>query len=402
MSLADRLKQTPEVPDEDYRPTVEFDSRGAVTIDTGVVYQPPGQPPEYAQLLRDIGRDPDHFRLVAILYEKHWQVPYRPYIRDEAGDPMFSPTGKPLLDEQQFRWAASYKLHVEPINADAAPNALDDIVRAARVERRAGTGPSWFVFQAGDLQIGKRSRDGATDQIVERFVQSVEAAVDEFKASKRFGVEGIQVSFPGDCIEGNQSQNGRNLWLTQETITEQVLIFQRLIMFAVEAFAPLTERVFVDVVNGNHDEAQRQQNTYPGNGWATKAATSVWDSLKLHPLAFSHVDIRIPDKWSGSLTVPVGDTVVTVAHGHQWRRDKAFDWWANQAIGNHAPGGAQILQHGHWHEWMVRSNADRTVVCSPTFDCGSDWFRETKGGTSRRGAVTYLLRSGEVSRMGIV
>jgi predicted chitinase len=47
-----------------------------------------------------------------------------------------------------------------------------------------------------------------------------------------------------------------------------VLMFQRLLAYTAETFAPLTERVFLNVVNGNHDEAQHDQNTYPGNGWA--------------------------------------------------------------------------------------------------------------------------------------
>ncbi len=117
---------------------------------------------------------------------------------------------------------------------------------------------------------------------------------------------------PGDCVEGNQSQGGRNLWQTQETITEQTRILRRLMMHTVEAFAPLVDQVMLDTVNGNHDEAQRQQNTYPGDGWATEAATAVADALTLNPTSFGHVTVRVPEKWSGSMTVPVGDTVVTM------------------------------------------------------------------------------------------
>lgn len=397
MSLADRLSEYPAAEEPSVPPSrVEFDG-GRGHIETTVQGDTPRDiGPILRECLLAAGHDPDTVRIGAKLKESHWQQRARKLTWSDK----YQTNVK--CSEFETVWLHCYKF--ETFLGDAAPTsaAIEEIIRSARVERRPATGPHWFVFQAGDLQIGKRSRDGSTAEIVERFAQSVDAAVDKFRELKPRGVEGIQVSFPGDCIEGNQSQKGQNLWLTQETITEQVLMFQRLIMLTVEAFAPLTERVFVDVVNGNHDQAQRQQNTYPGDGWATKAATSVWDALKLSPLAFGHVDIRVPEKWSGHMTVPVGDTVVTVAHGHQWSRDKAFDWWAKQAIGNQAPAGAHLLQHGHWHEWMVRSNAERIVVCSPTFDCGSDWYREKKGATSRRGAVAYLLRSGEVTDMGIV
>lgn len=298
-------------------------------------------------------------------------------------------------------WLSAYRFHLGPRALASAPD-IEHIVRRARAERRPGTGPHWFVFQAGDLQIGKRSRDGSTEEILDRYVRSVEDSVREFAALKRYGIEGIQVSFPGDCIEGNQSQQGKNLWLTQETITEQTRIFRRLIMYTIDAFAPLTGRVFVDVVNGNHDQAQRQQNTYPGDGWATEAAVSVSDALTLNPLAFGHVEVRVPEKWSGHMTVPVGDTLVTVTHGHQWRRNKAMDWWAAQAVNNQPPAASAVLQHGHWHEWRIESSAERMVIGSSTFDCGSDWYRETNGGMSRRGGLVYLLRAGEASRMTLV
>lgn len=385
MSLADRLLEQPNPDEPQYTPHFEFDPRsGEGTISTGPM--PISEEFNFDEVLRRFNKDPAVYELVVEPAETIWEQSRR------------------NRDTNEFETVLlhAWKNARFQRKTTTSTTELDAIVKRARAERRPGTGPHWFIFQAGDLQLGKRSRDGSTEEILERYFQSVEAAKEEFATLKRLGVEGIQVSMPGDCLEGNQSQSGRNLWLTQQTITEQVVMFQRLIMLTVEAFAPLTERVFIDVCNGNHDESQRQQSTYPGDGWATTAATLVSDSLKHNPLAFGHIEVRVPEKWSGHMTVPVGDTIVTVVHGHQWRRDKAMDWWANQAIGNHPPGAAQLLQHGHWHEFMVRTNADRTVVTSPTFDCGSDWYRNKTGATSRRGAAVYLLRDGDVSRMSVV
>lgn len=393
MSLADHLSASPTATEQQYTPKTEFDG-SAGFIQTGPM-PATEQPPDYVDILRQFGYDPTQVRIVGSPRIARWEVAYREKHYDDLG--------KPVNGDLETRWLASYRFYIAPVADLVTVADVETIARRARVERRAGTGPHWFVFQAGDMQIGKISRDGATDEILARYFQSLEAAKDEFAALKRHGIEGIQVSMPGDCIEGNQSQKGRNMRNTEQTITEQLLIFQRLLMYTAEAFAPLAERVFVDVVNGNHDEAQREPvETYPGDGWATTAAALMSDALKLNPLALGHVEVRVPEKWSGQMTVPVGDTVVTVVHGHQWRRDKSFDWWAGQAIGNHPPGAAQIMQHGHWHEWQVRSNADRTVVGSPTFDCGSDWYRNIKGGSSKRGAAAYLLRNGEVSRMSIL
>lgn len=372
--LSERLAAIPSVDEPQYTPKTEFDG---VTghIQTGAMENPPT---DYTELLEQFGYDPTQVRIVGHPRTSRWQT----------------------YDE---RWLTSYRFNIAPVSPLVDMGSFADVVKQARVVRRQATGPHWFVFQAGDHQLGKISRDGSTEQIVQRYVQSVEAAKREFAALKNRGIEGIQVSIPGDCIEGNQSQGGRNQgYLTKETITEQVLIFQRLLMYTVEEFAPLAEQVKVTVVGGNHDDAQRDLNTVPGNNWATTAATLVHDRLGDNPLAFGHVQVLVPDKWSGAMTVPIGDTVVTVVHGHQWRPGQGMKWWSGQALGNLPPGGSQILQCGHYHSWEIETTADRTLIQSPTFDCGSDWYREKTGATGRRGALTYLLKSGEVSCMSVV
>jgi hypothetical protein len=382
VSLTERLQAQPAADEPKYTPRTEFDGCSGF-IQTGPLTE---QPADFTALLREFGYDPDAVCISGHPRISRWQQRAR----------------NRETNEFETVWLAAYRFNLASICLNVSAD-IQAIVKAARVERRPGNGPHWLVFQAGDLQIGKRSRDGSTEEILKRYVQSVESACTEFASLKRLGIEGIQICMPGDCIEGNQSQKGQNLWLTQETITEQVLIFQRLVMLTIEAFAPLTERVFVDVVNGNHDEAQRQQNTYPGNGWATTAATMTSDVLKQNPLAFGHVEVRVPPKWQGHMTVPVGDTVVTVIHGHQWRRrERAMNWWAEQSVHNQPPGAAQVLQAGHYHTWALEGHATKTVVYSPTFDLGSDWYREQHGAESRRGALVYLMRSGEITRISVV
>lgn len=294
-----------------------------------------------------------------------------------------------------------YKLR-ERATAPDINDLVDQAKKAKRHRDKPSDGPYWFVYQAGDLQVGKRSRDGATEEIVEFFTGSVYRAADELDRVGKMGVAGVQLCFPGDCLEGGVSQNGRNAWLTQETVPEQTRIFRRLLLHTVEVFAPLTDKIYLDVVNGNHDQAQRQWNTYPGDGWATECAIAVDDALKMNPDAYGHVGVRVPDKWSGHMTVPVGDSVVTVAHGHQWARNQGMKWWSEQALNQQHPAASHVLQHGHIHTYELQTTRDRIRISSPTFDCGSDWFRETHGGDSKRGGLVYLLSAGEVSRLSVV
>jgi predicted phosphodiesterase len=403
-ALGDELARGPSVSESEFKPSVEFTGRFA-TVSTGTVFQLPDQPPEYEDLLRQFGRDPSRFRLVSVDYEKHWQVPYRPYIRGENGEPVYGDDGQPLLEEQAFRWAASYKLRVEEVDDPNVVANFEEIVKRARVERRSSTGSYWFVFQASDTQLGKRSRDGSLDEIIERYVESVDLAKEEIVRLRRsHGVAGIQISMPGDCIEGGVSQKGQNMgYLTTLTTPQQVTVLERLMLYSVEQFASLGEQVLLTVVNGNHDQSQRQINTNPGDGWATQAATATDIALKMNPLQYGHVSVMIPDEWSGSMTLPVGDTVVTVVHGHQWVRwTAAMTWLSQQAVHNQPAGACQVLQHGHYHTWRTEAHKTKTIVCSSTYDCGSDHYREKHGADARRGGLVYLMRDGEVSRMSLV
>jgi len=375
--LADRLKQYPSAKEEKYQPRTEFDGvRGY--LQTAPLESPPEQA-DWDDLLRQFGYDPATVRIVGNVRTSRWQ-------------------------RYDGEWLQAYRFNLEGVGAAPGVDDLEALIRKAKAHKAAGSGPHWMVFQASDLQLGKRGRDGGTEQIVERYVAAVESAVKEFKALKRNGIEGIQLSFPGDCLEGSVSQGGKNLgFLTGETVPEQFRIFRRLLMHTVEQFAPLVDRLLVTVVNGNHDEAQRTINTNPGDGWATEAAISLDDALRMNGAAYGHVEVKVPDEWTGCLTEKVGDTVVTVIHGHQWRQQhQAGVWWQKQAYHLQPPGAAQVLQHGHFHTLYVERDAVKTRICSPTLDTGSDYFRERNGAESLRGGLVYLLRAGDVSRLTLV
>lgn len=374
-NLAKLLSQ-PTAVEATAKTTISLEDDGSYTYSQSVANASRMQTPQ--EMLEFFGHDPDKWMVVGEVSIGHRE-----------------------LADGRYLSTYRYRLRLKPQAVDI--DALVSSVQKARKHRQIPTGGDyWFCFQAGDLQLGKRSREGSTEEILERYFTSLSDAVDEFRHLRKHGIAGIQVSFPGDCMEGVVSQNGKNAWLTEQTMPEQTRIFRRLLMQTVQTFAPLTNSLYLDVVNGNHDEAQRQWNTYPGDGWATECAITVDDALKMNPDAFGHVTVRVPEKWSGHMTVPVGDSVVTVAHGHQWGRNQGMRWWSEQALNLQNPSAANLLQHGHIHTYELETTRDRTRLSSPTFDCGSDWYRETHGGESKRGALVYLLKGGEVSRLSVV
>lgn len=373
MSIAKKIDQLaqPTSKEVEFTPRTEFDGTSGFIQTKGME----AEPADHRELLEQFGYDPDEVRIIGAPRVSRWQV-------------------------YDGRWLAAYKFQIGPV----AKSSIDDLVGLVgkyKAHKPSGaTGIGVFNFQAGDQQLGKIDGDG-TEGTVERFLDSVEVAKAEFKAlSKRRSIGGINLMFPGDCIEGIVSQNGKNMWRTELTITEQLRLFRRLLMKTVEEFAPLSDNVWLRVVNGNHDEATRVQNTRPDDGFATEQAIAVADALKMNEKAFGHVVVEVPPVDQSWMTVKSFDTVYTIAHGHQWRRGKAMDWIANQALHNTNVAACDLLVHGHEHRWTVDTNGARKVICSPTYDGGSLWL--DNGSYSLRGGLTYVTTGADVTDMRVV
>lgn len=296
-----------------------------------------------------------------------------------------------------------YRFAVEP---DGSTVRMDDILaligkRKARPSTVA-TGVGVFETLVGDLQLGKIDGDGV-DGTIDAFEASIHRAVLDFKEKRRRHSIGlVHIPFLGDCIEGNQSQNGKNMWRTSLTVTEQTRLFRRLMLHAIDSFAPLVERVEVDVVNGNHDQVQRFQETRADDGHATEAAIALADGLVLNPSAYGHVGVFVPERDSWDITREVGSSVITMAHGHMWARGKAMEWWKGMTFNGHLPGHSQFLFHGHEHEFSVQSKKDRVVFCVPPFESESRWWMNKTGDRSMRGAITMVTNGGTFSDVSVV
>ena len=296
-----------------------------------------------------------------------------------------------------------YRFAVEP--AVTAASNIDELVRSIsrkKAPTAPASGPGTFHWLAGDLQLGKMDGDGS-EGIVDRVVKSIDNAVIDFKALRKNRSLGlVHLAWLGDCGEGNQSQKGNNMWRTELTVTEQYRVFRRLMLYAIDSFAPLVESIESDVVNGNHDDVQRMQTTRADDGHATEAAIALADGLELNPAAYGHVRTFVPNKDEMSITRQVGDSVMTMTHGHHWRRGKAFDWWAGQSLNLQAPASSTFLLHAHEHQLYMTAKRDRTIMCVPTFESESTWWRHKTGDVSKPGALVMTTQGGEFRDMRVV
>lgn len=255
-----------------------------------------------------------------------------------------------------------------------------------------------YVHAISDWQVGKVAYGLGSEESAQRILDALDASVKRVKAEhKRRGVGTIVIAGLGDLCEGVVSQKGAVALASDLGVTEQLRIVRRLLLEHVKAFAPLAERVILASVPGNHDEPHRLMGGRPraDDSFAVDAAVQVGDALNLAG-GYDHVDIVLPDIDDLTVTIEAAGTIIGMAHGHQYRRGKAHEWWAKQSHARHRIGAAHMLLTGHYHHLHMHEEAGRLHLQSPTTDPGSPWWNQKEGGQPGNGkVVTLLTREGE-------
>ena len=330
---------------------------------------------DFSEILVGFGIDPNEFEIEGKVRLSKWQI--------------FDGT-----------WRTSYRFNI--IRKSAAGSVdiseLIKLVQDVKPEAPITTGDYAFVFAAGDLQLGKMDGDGV-EGTVRRYRQSLQKAVNKVHANRHL-IGPIVISFVGDCIEGMVSQNGRNAWRTVLTTTQQVNLLRQLIIETVKAFAPLTSDLRVVSVPGNHDEAQRQPVSTDGSdSWAVDALRAVSQGLEFNHEAFGHVTCEEVAFDELTKVIEVAGTKIAHAHGHQWKRDKHWEWWSGQHWGGHEIGKADILIAGHFHTGKYEQENFKHYVRTPSFEQESTYFRHLTGKVGNPSAVTFLTKNAEITNI---
>lgn len=260
----------------------------------------------------------------------------------------------------------------------------------------------WFVFAASDWQVGKFESDPA--RLVERITAAIRESVETYRAMSLRGDAGnVHIAFLGDEIEGFVSQGGKNIWRTTIPLTEQIRIIRRLMLEAVTAFAEVAPRVTVVAVPSNHGQAIREPGiTTYDDDHGVEALVSVADALALSG-KYPHVETFVPKRDSQLVTLQVGSTVITHAHGHQWRTNKHFDWWKGWSFEKGSdPREADILLCGHGHHLHIETSGTRTFVMAPSSESESTWFKNGTGTHGNPGTLIFTVHEGKAQGFTVV
>lgn len=264
-----------------------------------------------------------------------------------------------------------------------------------------------FVVCPADLQVGKVSDKGGTDELEARVKASFDRAADKAKAAGGYPV--IVMADLGDIIE-----NFYNVASQRETndrdLTTQVRIARKLMAYGINVLAPYCQRMYVVSVPSNHASVRvsfKSDAAHPSNDWGVEINHQLSDVFSDRE-EFNHVNFVTPDGLNDTvgLALQIGDdrTTFGFVHGHQAvKAEKLGDWWRGQALGRGPVSTADILLAGHFHSFrMSQAGDERWVIVAPSSDNGSDWYRRITGDVATAGMLTFEATNGSWQNLEIV
>lgn len=347
-------------------------TRGAVEVDA-----------REETLLTNSGFDPAEWTITGPIRHSTWEAQ--------------TPSG--IQELTSFRFNVQ---RISPVRTD-----IEELLKNVRRRKSApkpGAGAATFHLANGDYQFGKKDGDG-TAGTLDRVIKSIDIAASEFRQSRKHSTAFAHLSFMGDCLEGFVSQGGKNAWRTELTLTEQLRLTRRVFLYAIDQFAPLTERLTVVSVPGNHDEAVRSpgMTTYD-DSFAIDALVAVTDAMALNPAVYGHVETFIPRHDELSVTLDVNGTVVTHYHGHQHRRGKHWEWWQGSSFDRRYPDlyQADVALSAHGHTFQLDTKGDRTWIMTPAQEQESTWWRHRTGDRGAPGALIFTTEGGRAGGFTVV
>lgn len=391
MSLADDLasqgaesvrRDRPQHP-QGWEPGISFNGQTG-TITSRPIAEPG---PDWAELLRVWGFDPDKVEVVEPVQVRTWDAAigngetrtmwyYRAGIRQRRES---APDVAELIAEIRRHRSTKPRVSV----------GAEQVASAERVETA-------FIYCAADWQIGKKGTDAA----VARVLASFDAAAERYRELRKIGrrFDAIYFLGLGDLVEGCKDHYAMQEFEVELDNRAQVRLARRLWIKGVETFAPLAPRLVCAGIGGNHGEERRDGKAFTTFADNKDVAVLEGAAEVIRASRYENVSCLVPEH-ELTLTLDIGGLIVGIAHGHQARRgttpqQKVREWWKDQAFGRRPVGDADLLITGHYHHLSLLSDGGRTHMQAPTMDSGSQWWEETAGMPTTPGALTFTVQGG--------
>lgn len=378
-----------------WEPGVVWDGeRGTIT--TNAVYEPPK---DWTDLLRQRGLDPDLYEIVGDTIR--W-TSFDGWRRDAQGEQAYSTI------------CYSYKadIRLKGKRVEDLTEIYQSVKKSKKPSKQPPTGGSTFVVALSDWQIGNRDGGGVEKQ-VEAIAALPDTISDRVKSLRKSGVDigHIVIAGLGDLGEGTCGHYPAQQFRIELDRREQLKIVRRGIRDIVMAIAPLSEKVTVTAVGGNHGENRGLAGkafTTTGDNDDVAVFEQIAEAFQLNPDAFGHVGWRLPlERLTTSMNIE--GHIVAFTHGHLSKpgpnaAQAIWNWWKDQSHGRAHKGvaDADILITGHYHHFNVKEQEGRAVFICPSLTQVGEYFSDAYGVKTRTGTLSMTIDKAGWSNLALL
>jgi hypothetical protein len=252
-----------------------------------------------------------------------------------------------------------------------------------------------FVFCFADPQVGKVDINGGTDQLLDRYMNSLHHAEEKLQKEPALHIVWADL---GDGIE-NFCNTSSQRQTNDLNLVEQVRVLRRMQLEGLRRLSKYAPVTHVSVPS-NHSQNRvgfQQPASTAHDDWGLEVQEQLAEVFQAagfqdNPIGFLRPEAHLE---SASFETPDG-TILGFVHGHRAGQQNGLErWWAGQALGRQPTANAHILLSGHFHNWSQYEVGDgRFIITVPSLDGGSSWFTVSRGNVSTAGVLTLRVREG--------
>ena len=368
-----------------WEPGVVWDGKkGTITTDT--LYETPS---DWSDLLAARGLDPTKYEIVGDTIR--W-CSYDGWKRENPED-----TATSCIC---YSFKAEIRLK-NPANSIDLEELYKDVRKKKKGAKVPPSGDETFLVALSDWQVGNRDGGGVKRQ-AEKIAELVDAIPDRIADLRRAGhkIGHIAVVGLGDLGEGTCGHYPAQQFRIELDRREQLKLVRRGIRDIVMGVAPLSDKVTVAAVGGNHGENRGLNGkafTTTGDNDDVAVFEQVAEIFAANPAAYGHVGFRLPLERL-TLSLELSGHIVAFTHGHLSKpgnnaAQAIWNWWKDQTLGRAHPGvaDADILITGHYHHLNVKEQEGRAVFVCPSLTAVGEYFQDWYGVKTREGTLSMII-----------
>jgi hypothetical protein len=359
--LGDKL--TRAIP-SDWQPSAQWNG-----LSGEITSQPLEGNPDFDEMLREHGHDPEKVEVVGDVRTSRWQ-------------------------RYDGEWLTSYRFHIRTKTETVDLPALFAEAKKRKPTQAKPAEGSALVVVWADPQTGKNDARGGTVELIARVQEKLSKLSNYAKKMKTAEAYFLNA---GDPIEGFENTTGQ-LHTNDLSLMDQVDLEATLEWQALTTLVKQHSKVVSAVVPSNHGAWRSGKGNLgkPADDWGIFIQKQ---HAKLAEVAKFNIDFVRPEDWAETLVLDIQGTMVGLAHGHRARSPDAVpNWWAGQVHGGQPLAHADLLVTGHYHHLRLQptgrnpfTGKSKWWLQAPTLDNGSSWWRNTAGDDSDPGLLVFVV-----------